>query len=102
MQRRLRPGQSRAQQLAGAVPAAYVVFDILALAGTDVRSKPFAARRALLEDLLGRQLPHGLVLMSMTTDLAVARAWMLDHTSAGVEGIVIKHLAHAYHGRRRG
>ncbi len=50
------------------------VFDILALAGTDVRSKPYAGRRALLEDLLGRQLPHGLVLMPMTTDFEVARA----------------------------
>lgn len=44
----------------------------------------YAARRALL-DLLVRQLPHGLVLMPMTTDFAVARAWMRDHTGAGVE-----------------
>jgi ATP-dependent DNA ligase len=34
------------------MPAAYVVFDILALAGIDVRTKPYAARRALLEELL--------------------------------------------------
>ncbi|HEV3363352.1 MAG TPA: ATP-dependent DNA ligase, partial [Acidimicrobiia bacterium] len=96
LQRRLHPSHTRAQQLAAATPAAYVVFDILALAGTDVRSKHYADRRALLDDLLGRQLPHGLVLMPMTTDLAVARAWMLDHTSSGVEGVVLKHLAHAY------
>jgi ATP-dependent DNA ligase len=69
------------------LPAAYVAFDILALAGTDVRTKPYAARRALLEDMLGRQLPPGLVLMPMTTDLAVARTWMLDHSHAGVEGV---------------
>jgi ATP-dependent DNA ligase len=88
LQRRLHPSQARAQELAVAMPAAYVVFDILAFAGTDVRPKPYAARRALLEDLLGRQLPPGLVLMPMTTDLAVARTWMLDHSRAGVEGVV--------------
>jgi ATP-dependent DNA ligase len=96
LQQRLHPSHRRAQQLAEAMPAAYVVFDILALAGTDMRSKPYAARRALLEDLLGRQLPHGLVLMPMTTAFGVARAWMRDHTSSGVEGVVVKHLAHTY------
>jgi hypothetical protein len=45
LQRRLHPSQARAQELAGSMPAAYVVFDLLALAGTDVRSKPYAARR---------------------------------------------------------
>lgn len=96
LQRRLHPSRARARELAAALPAAYVVFDILALAGTDVRPKPYAARRALLEDLLGRQHPHGLVLMPMTTDLDVARVWMREHTSAGVEGVVVKHLAHTY------
>jgi ATP-dependent DNA ligase len=96
LQRRLHPSDTRAQELAAATPAAYVVFDILALAGTDVRTKPYAARRTLLEDLLGRQLPPGLVLMPMTTDLAVARTWMLDHSDAGVEGVVVKRLTHTY------
>jgi ATP-dependent DNA ligase len=96
LQRRLHPSDTRAQELAGSMPAAYVVFDILALAGTDVRTRPYAARRALLEDLLGRQLPPGLVLMPMTTDLAVARTWMLDHSRAGVEGVVVKRLTHTY------
>jgi len=71
-------------------------------AGTDVRSKSYATRRALLEDLLGRQLSHGIVLMPMTTDLAVARTWMHDNVSPGVEGVVLKHLAHTYRpGTRR-
>lgn len=96
LQRRLHPSSHRAQQLAVELPAAYVVFDILAVAGTDVRSQPYTARRALLEDLISRQLPPGLVLMPMTTDLAVARSWMLNHT-AGIEGAVVKRLTHAYH-----
>ncbi|TWF77101.1 ATP dependent DNA ligase-like protein [Pseudonocardia hierapolitana] len=90
LQRRLHPSQARAQELVVAMPAAYVVFDILALPGTDVRTRPYAARRALLEDLTG------LVLMPMTTDLAVARTWMLDHSHAGVEGVVVKRLTHTY------
>jgi ATP-dependent DNA ligase len=72
------------------------VFDLLAVDGTDIRPKPYSARRALLEDLLSRQLPHGLVLMPMTTDFAVARTWMLNHTSAGVEGVAAKRLDHPY------
>jgi hypothetical protein len=43
------------------------------------------AEPSSIEILLSRQLPHGLVLMPMTTDVAVARTWMLDHTSAGIE-----------------
>jgi ATP-dependent DNA ligase len=96
LQRRLHAGPARTHELAQALPAAYVVFDVLAVAGTDMRSKPYAARRALLEDLLGGRLPPGLVLMPTTTDLAVARTWMLDHSRAGVEGVVVKRLTHTY------
>jgi hypothetical protein len=32
----------------------------------------------------------------MPTDLAVARTWMLDHSDAGVEGVVVKRLTHTY------
>ena len=37
----------------------------------------------------------------MTTDLAVARIWMLNHTSAGIEGVVAKRLNHAYRANGR-
>ena len=101
LQQRLHPAASRARELSVAMPASYVVFDILALDSTDVRARPYAARRALLEDLLTRQLPHGLVLMPMTTDFAVARTWMLNHTGSGVEGVVAKRLDHTYRGNSR-
>jgi hypothetical protein len=32
----------------------------------------------------------------MTTDLAVARTWMLGHSHAGVEGVVVRRLTHTY------
>jgi hypothetical protein len=44
--------------------------------------------RASLEDLLGRQLPHGLVLMPVSSDPAVAEQWLINHCSAGIEGVV--------------
>jgi ATP-dependent DNA ligase len=101
LQRRLYPGASRAQQLSVEMPAAYVAFDLLAVDGTDIRPKPYSARRALLEALLARQLPHGPVLMPMTTDFAAARAWMLLRASAGVEGVVAKRLDHPYRANGR-
>jgi ATP-dependent DNA ligase len=101
LQRRLYPGASRAQQLSVEMPAAYVVFDLLAVDGTDIRPKAYSARRALVEALLARQLPHGLVLMPTTTDFAVARTWMLNHASAGVEEVVAKRLDHPYRANGR-
>ncbi|NMH75678.1 hypothetical protein [Pseudonocardia xinjiangensis] len=78
------------------MPAFYVVIDVLALDGMDIRSMSYAARRAILEDLLTRRLPHGLVLMPMSTEFAVARAWLVNHSDAGVEGVVAKRLDHGY------
>jgi hypothetical protein len=52
-----------------------------------------------LEDLLGRQLPHGLLPIPMTTDFGVARVWMRDHTSAGVEGVAVEQLVHGLFSR---
>jgi ATP-dependent DNA ligase len=37
-----------------------------------------------------------LTLMPMTTDLAAAQLWMVDHCAAGIEGVVAKRLAHVY------
>jgi ATP-dependent DNA ligase len=37
LQWRLHPGESRAHQLSVEMPAAYVVFDLLAVDGTDIR-----------------------------------------------------------------
>jgi ATP-dependent DNA ligase len=56
----VRPG--RVRDLAAAAPAAFVVFDLLADRGTDLRGHPYIERRAALETLLGRGLPPGVVL----------------------------------------
>lgn len=96
LQRRLHPAEGRARQLAEQLPASYVVFDLLALDGEDLRRRPYWGRRQLLEALLGRYLPTGLVLTPATTDPTVARAWLTGHTDAGIEGVVTKRLTGRY------
>jgi ATP-dependent DNA ligase len=100
LQQRLHPAASRTQRLSVQLPAALVVFDLLARGGRDLRGRPYRRRRRKLEKLLGRQRPHGLVLMPMSTDRAVAREWMFGHTESGIEGVVAKQLDAAYHPKR--
>jgi len=88
--------------LVTAAPAAYIVFDLLARNGKDLRGRPYWKRRRKLEKLLGGGLPDGLVLTPATTDPAVARTWMLAHTGTGLEGVVAKRLDQPYRPGRRG
>ena len=89
------PGPSR---VAGA--ASYVVFDVLAVAGRDLRGLPYRKRRKRLRRLLADAGPP-LALMPATRELVGAQAWMRDHADAGVEGVVVKHREHGYRPRRR-
>ena len=77
-----------------------MVFDVLALAGRDLRGLPYRKRRKRLRRLLADAGPP-LALMPATRELAGAQAWMRDHVDAGVEGVVVKHREHGYRPRRR-
>ncbi|MFR9802545.1 RNA ligase family protein [Pseudonocardia sp. RS010] len=96
LQQRLHPSASRSSQLAVQRPAAFVVFDLLASKGRDRRAEPYEDRRRRLEKLLENRLPHGLVLMPTSSDMGVARQWMLGHTASGIEGVVAKRLDQTY------
>ncbi|MFC5948380.1 hypothetical protein ACFQH9_08850 [Pseudonocardia lutea] len=96
LQERLQPSTAGAGRLAIAKPAAYVVFDLLARQGTDLRPLPWTERRGRLEGLLGARLPHGLVLMPTAADPAVGRLWMREHTASGIEGVVAKRVDQPY------
>jgi hypothetical protein len=96
LQQRLHPSASRAGRLAVALPACFVVFDLLARSGVDLRTRPYRRRRYALEKLLARHLRDRVALMPMTTDLAVAQLWMVDHCAAGIEGVVAKRLDQTY------
>ena len=80
--------------------ASYVIFDVLAVAGRDLRGLPYRKRRKRLRRLLTDTGPP-LALMPATRDLAGAQTWMRDHADAGVEGVVVKHREHGYRPRRR-
>lgn len=78
-----------------ATTAYLVVFDVLALGGDDVRRLSYVDRRSLVVDLLaGVTTP--LAVMPMTTSEPGAKAWLTEHLAAGIEGVVAKHLMHAY------
>jgi hypothetical protein len=90
-------------QLAAAVPAAYVVFDLLARRSTDLRDKPNTTRRHRLEKLLATHgVPPGLVLTPTTTDPTVARSWLTGYPRSRIEGVVAKRLDQPYRPGTRG
>ena len=87
-------------RLSLASPVTFVVFDLLVLAGDDLRGLPYRKRRKRLQRLLDGATPP-MALMPATRELVGAKAWMRDYADAGVEGVVIKHRQHGYWPRRR-
>lgn len=89
LQTRLHPAKSRIDRLSLEIPASYVAFDLLALGDEDLRSRPQAARRALLEEALAaaRAPVH---VTPMTRDRAVAADWFERFEGAGLDGVMAK------------
>jgi ATP-dependent DNA ligase len=84
---RLHPARARVDRLAAETPAMYVVFDVLAVGGRDLRDEPYAKRRTVMERL-AHDLPPGLVLTPATPDAGAAARWL--EGGAGVDGVVAK------------
>lgn len=100
LQHRLTAGHRGIAELVRNQPASLAVFDLLAVDGQDIRSLALRDRRALLEELArGWEAP--LNLSPVTSDPDVARRWLLDLPSTGVEGLVIKGAGQAYEGGQR-
>jgi ATP-dependent DNA ligase len=98
LQRRLTPRRGKRSQ-----QTSYVVFDVLACGDIDLRSHPYRSRRAILELLLrGAARPPGLVLTPMSTEPCVAQAWLVNHSEAGIEGVVAKRTTQPYRCGRSG
>jgi ATP-dependent DNA ligase len=89
LQLRLHPAASRVAKLAGEAPAAFVGFDLLAVAGRDLRDAPLGERRAQLEALLANAEPP-IHLTPMTRDRAVAVQWLERFEGAGLDGVIAK------------
>ena len=89
LSQRIHPAESRINLLARSTPASFVAFDLLALDDDDLRSLPYADRRAALEGALGaaRSPVH---LTPVTDSPDVARDWFSRFEGAGLDGVVVK------------
>ena len=102
LQERIHPAQSRITMLAEKTPAGFVAFDLLALGDASYLEKPFAERRAALEEALahlnggptgGRGPCH---LSRTTTDVGVAEEWFRAFEGAGLDGVIAKPVGATY------
>lgn len=102
LQQRL-ASRASARTLADATPASIIVFDLLAISGTDVRHLPLQERRRLMEQAFGDVGPP-LQLVPHSRDQEQAREWMETYRQArvGIEGLVIKGAGSRYEPGRRG
>ncbi len=98
LQQRLAAGAARARALAAEHPASYVVFDLLAANGVDLRGRRFDDRRAQLQTLTTWSPP--MQLSPITDDLDTAKNWLAKYAAAGIEGVVAKGAATTYRRRR--
>ncbi len=95
LQERIHPAKSRVDMLAEKTPAGFVAFDLLALGDTSYVERPFAERRAAMEQALGH-LTGPCYLTRTTTDQAQAQEWFTQFEGAGLDGVVAKPLGAPY------
>jgi ATP-dependent DNA ligase len=89
LQLRIHPAASRVSLLSEQTPAHFIAFDLLALGSESFMERPFAERRALLEDVLAKAgSPIHLTLA--TTDRSVAGGWFSQFEGAGLDGLIAK------------
>jgi ATP-dependent DNA ligase len=87
-------------KLAAETPAAFVAFDLLAEGGRDLRSRPQAERRLLLEKALAHVAPP-VHLTPCSRDRRLADEWFHRFEGAGLDGVVAKHESTAYQPGKR-
>jgi ATP-dependent DNA ligase len=89
LQQRMVTSRAALPALANELPASFVAFDVLAVAGQDTRGVPFTGRRQLLEEL-ARDWAPPLHLSPITRDMDLAKTWLRDLPATGIEGLVFK------------
>jgi ATP-dependent DNA ligase len=89
LQLRIHPAASRVELLSVQTPGHFIAFDLLALGDADYTERPFAERRARLEQALaGVRSP--IHLTPVTTDREVANGWFSQFEGAGLDGLIAK------------
>jgi hypothetical protein len=102
LQRRLLTAPSKARKLVADVPASYVAFDVLAVAGVDLRMQRWTVRRGRLEKVASNWAAP-LQLSPVTDSLDEAQEWFdVLPDAMGIEGLVVKGAATRYAGGQRG
>jgi ATP-dependent DNA ligase len=102
LQQRLVTAAGKVSQAIAAAPASYVAFDLLAVAGVDIRTQRWSTRRQRLESLPIGQAPSGgwsapLQVSPVTHDPDEAREWLeILPAAMGVEGVVAKGINSRY------
>ena len=100
LQQRIHPAASRVKMLSEQTPASFVAFDLLALGDDDLRRAPFSERRGLLEKTL-RKAKAPVHVTPATPDRAVAEGWLDRFVGSGLDGVMVKDPALAYHEGKR-
>ncbi len=90
LQLRIHPAASRVELLSTQTPGHFIAFDVLALGDSDYMKRPFADRRAALEDALAAagSHPSTIHLTPATTDREVAAGWFSQFEGAGLDGLI--------------
>src|SRR5687768_17888824 len=88
LQLRLHPAESRVAKLAKETPSSFVAFDLL-FWRNDIRGKPQAERRELLEKVLGKAKPP-LYFTPVTRERSIALDWLTRFEGAGLDGVIAK------------
>src|SRR6266568_4009214 len=89
LQQRIHPAASRVNLLAEETPGRFIGFDLLALGDQNLLERPFAERRALLEEALsGDRAPY--YLTPMTDSHKLAERWFRLFEGAGLDGVIAK------------
>lgn len=96
LQERIHPAASRITRLSVETPAQYAAFDLLSLGDDSYLDRPFAERRAALEEALAGLDSPTVALTRTTTDAAEAQAWFTQFEGAGLDGVIGKPLDGAY------
>jgi ATP-dependent DNA ligase len=100
LQGRLSAGKEGLRSMVLELPATFVGFDVLAVAGQDARGLPLVDRRALLEELATLWGPP-LSVSPQTTDRELARQWFEGLADVRMEGLVAKSSVQPYAGGKR-
>ena len=100
LQQRIHPAASRVKMLAEQTPVKFVAFDLLALGDDDLSGRPFAERRAALEQVLASAGPP-IHMTAATQDRELAGKWFHQFEGAGLDGIIAKPLNGVYQPDKR-